>query len=119
MTQTYAYPHHVDLYVEDFLQDRDVFGNFLNDRSTNPGAYMSYIDWLKWDSCKMELLDAFGSLALREASKIFADWAYMSPTFPELASLINQLLAKYPDRLPTHPEKMGDPDITTLQTTKG
>jgi len=67
----YSYPDCVFLDVEDFLNERQVFRNLLHDRPSNPGSYMSHVDQRRWDWCKMDLLNAFGSWALREASETF------------------------------------------------
>lgn len=108
MTQAYSYPDCVFLDVEDFLNERQVFRNALHDRPSNPGSYMSYVDQPRWDACKMELIDAFGSLALRDAAEAFRGWGYLSPTFTTLAFFIEQLLETHPDHMPVDPDNVGE-----------
>jgi hypothetical protein len=100
MNQKYNYND-----VEYFLKERKVFRSLLHDRTSNPGAYMSYIDLRLWDESKIDLLNKFGSITLRNASKTFKDFGYLSPTFTMLSYLIDRLLEKYPDNMPIDPEK--------------
>lgn len=107
--EAYPYPDCVFLDVEDFLNDRQVFRNLLHDRPSNPGSYMSYVDQRRWDECKMDLINAFGSLALRDAAESFRSWGYLSPTFTTLAFFIEQLLEKHPNHMPIDPANVGEP----------
>lgn len=104
----YAYADCIHFDVEDFLAERGVFRNALHDRPSDPGSYMSYVEQGRWDGCKMDLLDAFGSLALRESATTFRGLGYLSPTFTVLACFIEQLLETHPNHMPVNPENVGE-----------
>jgi len=108
MSKSYPYPDCVFLDVEDFLSERQVFRNALHDRPSDPGSYMSYVDQARWDGCSVSLLDAFGSLALRDAAKAFRGFGYLSPTFTVLACFIDHLLEKHPNHMPVDPANIGE-----------
>jgi hypothetical protein len=102
-------PDCVHFDIEDYLQDHRVFYNMLRGpgNTCDPGSYMSMVDFKEWDACKMDLLNEYGSAAIKQGAESFNAWAYLSPTFRLIALCMEQLLDKYPNHPPIDPDNIG------------
>ena len=96
MSGSVALPDQVYLDVGDFLKEHRVFrSGFDNSRVSDPGSYMSTMDFPSFDACKAELWHTFGRDGLLQTIHQFRNvWGYLSPTFLLAALVIENFVSQ-------------------------